>query len=357
MSFSNLTLLLTLTLLISTLTAPSSAATLNCTTTPSANSTCQSLIDFAPTNATTLNAVKTLFNITHLRTLLGANNLPLSTRPDEPVAANQKLRIPFSCRCFNGSGVSYRRPQYIVKARDGLDYIASLFSRLVTFQEIAQVNGIPDPDKIEVGQELWIPLPCSCDKVDGEEVVHYGHVVDPGSSVQGIAEEYGVTQETLLRINGMPDPNELKAGQVLDVPLKACASSVRNDSIDSPLLVPNNTYVFTAYNCVKCQCSSANNWTLQCAPSNLNSTLWTTCPSMQCQDSNQLYIGNTTASSTCNQTTCAYGGYNAKTILTNLVAQSNCSTPSIASKMGLHSWSWSFVFVSIHLALLCLHLL
>ncbi|PRQ25130.1 hypothetical protein RchiOBHm_Chr6g0280231 [Rosa chinensis] len=138
-------LTLLLTLLISTLTAPSSAATFNCTT-PSANSTCQSLIDFAPTNATTLNAVKTLFNITHLRTLLGANNLPLSTRTDEPVTANRKLRIPFSCRCFNGSSVSYRRPQYIVKAG---------------------VSGIPDPNKIEVGQKLWIPLPCSCDKVDG----------------------------------------------------------------------------------------------------------------------------------------------------------------------------------------------
>ncbi|PRQ25125.1 putative LysM domain-containing protein [Rosa chinensis] len=353
MSFSNLTLLLTLALLISTLTAPSSAATFNCTT-PSANSTCQSLIDFAPINATTLNAVKTLFNITHLRTLLGANNLPLSTRPNEPVTANQKLRIPFSCRCSNGSGVSYHRPQYIVKAGDGLDYIAtSLFSRLVTYQEIARVNGIPDPNKIEVGQKLWIPLPCSCDKVDGEEVVHYGHVVDPGSTVQGIAEEYGTTQETLLRINGMPDPNELEAGQVLDVPLKACASSVRDDSIDSPLLVPNNTYVFTAFNCVKCQCSSANNWKLQCEPSNLNSK----CPSMQCQDSNQLYIGNTTSSSSCNQTTCAYRGYDNQTIFTDLVAQSTCSTPSIASKMGLHSWSWNFLFVSIHLALLCLHLL
>ncbi|KAM5562716.1 lysM domain-containing GPI-anchored protein 2 [Rosa sericea] len=353
MGFSNLTLLLTLALLISTLTAPSSAASFNCTN--PAKSTCRSLIDFVAINATTLNAVKTLFNITHLRDLLGANNL--STRPDQPLAAKQKIRIPFSCLCFNGSGVSNHRPQHIVKAGDGLDDIArNLYSSLVTYQEIARVNGIPDPNKINVGQKLWIPLPCSCDVVDGEEVVHYGHVVDAGSSVQAIADEYGTTQETLLRINGIPDPTKLQTGQVLDVPLKACASSVSNESIDSPLLVPNNTYVFTANNCVKCQCSSANNWTLQCEPSTLNSTLWTTCPSMQCQDSNQLYIGNTTSSSTCNQTTCAYAGYTNQTILTKLVAQSTCSTPSIASKMGLHSWSWNFLFVSIHLALLCLHL-
>lgn len=65
---------------------------------------------------------------------------------------------------------------------------------------------------------------------------------------------------------------------------------------------------------------------LQCEPSNLNSTIWSTCPSMQCQDSNQLYIGNTISSSTCNQTTCAYSGYTNQTILTKLVAQSTCSS-------------------------------
>ncbi|XP_050363954.1 lysM domain-containing GPI-anchored protein 2 [Argentina anserina] len=355
MGFSSLTLLLFLTL-ISILAAPSSAATFNCTASSPATTSCQALIDFVPTNATTLNAVKTLFNITHLRTLLGANNLPLSTRSNYSIPAASKLLVPFSCLCLNGSGVSNRRPVYTVKAGDGLDYIASLFSRLVTFQEIARANGIPDPDQIEVGQILWIPLPCSCDQVNGAEVVHYGHVVEAGSSVQVIADEYGTTQETLLRINGIADAAKLQVGQVIDVPLKACASSVSNESLDSPLLVPNNTYVFTAYSCVQCQCSSANNWTLQCEPSNLNSTLWTTCPSMQCQDST-LNMGNTTSPSACNQTTCAYDGYNTKTILTSLIAESTCSTPSIASKMGLHGISWNFLFTAVHLALLCFHLL
>ncbi|KAK9944344.1 hypothetical protein M0R45_009917 [Rubus argutus] len=354
MGFSKLTLVLLTLCLISTLTA---AATFNCSA-PTTSSNCRALVDYVTPNATTYNSVKTLFNITHLRDLLGANNLNLSTRFDSPVPALQTLRIPFKCLCANGTGVSNRRPQYIVKPGDGLDHIATeVFSRLVTYQEIARVNGIPDPNNILVGQVLWIPLPCSCDDVDGEKVVHYGHVVAAGSSVQAIADEYGTTQETLLRINGIADPKKLQAGQVLDVPLKACTSSVSNESLDYPLLVPNNTFVFTASNCVKCQCSSANNFTLQCEPSNLNSTMWSTCPSMQCQDSNQLYIGNTTSSSICNQTTCAYSGYTNQTILTKLVAQSTCSTPTNASNMGLPGSSWNLLFVSIHLALLCLYFL
>ncbi len=85
---------------------------------------------------------------------------------------------------------------------------------------MAQVNGIPDPDKILVGQELWIPLPCSCDEVAGTKVVHYGHVVEAGSSVEKIAMTYGTTEDILLQLNGIVNASQLLAGQVLDVPLK-----------------------------------------------------------------------------------------------------------------------------------------
>ncbi|KAL6218679.1 hypothetical protein ACLB2K_011889 [Fragaria x ananassa] len=49
---------------LSILTALSSAATFNCTTPTNATPNCHTLIDFVPTNATTFNIVKTLFNIT-----------------------------------------------------------------------------------------------------------------------------------------------------------------------------------------------------------------------------------------------------------------------------------------------------
>lgn len=77
-----------------------------------------------------------------------------------------------------------------------------------------------DVNVIYKGQRLWIPLPCSCDDVDGKEVVHLGHVVKQGSSVGEIAAEFGTTEETILRLNGIADAKMLQAGKVLDVPLK-----------------------------------------------------------------------------------------------------------------------------------------
>ena len=104
---------------------------------------------------------------------------------------------------------------------DWLYHIAAeIFSRLVTFQEIAEFNNIPDANKITVGQVLRIPLPCSCDEVDSDKVVHYAHVVQPGSSVDQIATEFGTTTPILLNLNGMTNATDLQAYQVLDVPLK-----------------------------------------------------------------------------------------------------------------------------------------
>lgn len=86
--------------------------------------------------------------------------------------------------------------------------------------EIQAANNISNPDLILVGQNLTIPLPCSCDDVGGEAVVHYGHVVAPGSSVEAIAQQYNVSQDTLMQLNSLSGSENLLAGDVIDVPLK-----------------------------------------------------------------------------------------------------------------------------------------
>jgi LysM repeat protein len=123
--------------------------------------------------------------------------------------------------CINNTGLSNKQPIYTVQKDDGLYHIAAeVFSGLVTYQEIAAVNNVTDVNLIEVGQELWIPLPCSCDDVDGVKVVHYGHVVEAGSSLEFIAQEYGTSRNTLMKLNGIANGSSLLAGQVLDVPLQ-----------------------------------------------------------------------------------------------------------------------------------------
>ncbi|KAF8410321.1 hypothetical protein HHK36_002848 [Tetracentron sinense] len=292
----------------------------------SSSRTCDALIDYVSPNTTTLNSIKTLFGVKNLRSLLGANSMALSTSPNKTVASGSTIKIPFQCNCTNGTGKSNRLPVYKVQKGDGLDHIArDVFAGLLKYQRIVEVNNITNPDLIEVGQELWIPLPCSCDDVDTEQVVHYAHVVPPGSSIEQIADKYGTTKDTLLKLNGITDPSKLQAGEVLDVPLKACTSMVRTDSLDYPLLISNGTYSFTANNCVQCKCDSANNWTLQCGPSEgVKISNWDKCPSMQCNGTGNLHIGNTTSSTDCGSTTCAYAGYTNQAILTILSNQSTC---------------------------------
>ncbi|XP_026402711.1 lysM domain-containing GPI-anchored protein 2-like [Papaver somniferum] len=216
-------------------------------------SKCKSVAGYVAPNATTLANITTLFGITDFNSLLGANNLPIDTPQSKSVAANETIKIPFTCSCSNGTGISDRSPMYTVKAGDGLDHIArNVFSLLVTHQEIAAVNNISDPNKIEVGQSLRIPLPCSCDDVDEIQVVHYAHLVPPNGTLEMIVDEFGATEESLLKLNNLTDAKELKAESVLDVPLRACTSMVSNASSDYPLLLSDGTYTYTANNCIKC---------------------------------------------------------------------------------------------------------
>ncbi|XXG71876.1 hypothetical protein AAC387_Pa07g1103 [Persea americana] len=194
------------------------------------------MIGYVSPNTTTLSAIKDLFGLEEVYSLLAANSWPTSDS-NRSIRAGSTVKIPFPCSCSSGTGISDRTPYYTVKMDDGLDYIArTIFREFVTYREIAAVNNIPDPDVIDVGQELWIPLPCSCDDVDGARVVHYGHAAAAGSSVGQIAEEFGTTEATLMTLNDgrILDPKYLQAGEVLDVPLEAC-----NSFTVSSLLVPN----------------------------------------------------------------------------------------------------------------------
>ncbi|XP_051146744.1 lysM domain-containing GPI-anchored protein 2 [Andrographis paniculata] len=315
---------------------------------------CTALVGYVPPNATTLSAVQTLFSIDNLSTILGANNLPISSPSNSPVPANRSINIPFPCTCSNGTGLPSQPPIYTVVSGDGLYHIAAeVFSGLVTFQQIQAYNRLPDADNITVGQRLQIPLPCSCDEVDGNQVLHYGHVVQSGSSLEGIAQQYNTSQATLQKLNDLTDPRELVAGDVLDVPLRACSSAVKNTSQDYPLLVSNGTYLTTASDCVVCECDASISWKLQCKPSQNSSSH---CIQPRCSN---LILGNTTTSG-CNRTTCAYAGFTNQTIQTTLDSESICpgsgnnGSSSAGSDRGGGCWrGWTEALLLIHLLLLC----
>lgn len=94
---------------------------------------------------------------------------------------------------------------YIVKSGDTLSGIASKFG--TTYQELARVNGIVNPNLIYVGQVL---------KINGQ-AQEKTYIVKSGDTLSGIAKKYNTTYQAIARKNNIANPNKIYVGQVLKI--------------------------------------------------------------------------------------------------------------------------------------------
>jgi LysM repeat protein len=69
-------------------------------------------------------------------------------------------------------------------------------------------------------------VPCSCDKVDGSDVMHFAYIVRSGDLTMEIAAKYGIPEFTLLRTNNITNHTNLRRGQILDIPLQGMYKSL-----------------------------------------------------------------------------------------------------------------------------------
>lgn len=94
---------------------------------------------------------------------------------------------------------------YTVQAGDTLSGIAQRYG--TTYQQLAQLNGIANPNLIYPGQVL---------KIQGAaQQATEMHTVQSGDTLSGIAQRYGTTYQQLAQINGIANPNLIYPGQVL----------------------------------------------------------------------------------------------------------------------------------------------
>jgi spore germination protein len=75
----------------------------------------------------------------------------------------------------------------------------------VTLNQLIDINDLPDPDRLVIGQALLIP---------SANV----HVVQPGETLWTIAARYGSTVEALAAENQLANPNLIFPGQVIRLP-------------------------------------------------------------------------------------------------------------------------------------------
>jgi len=96
---------------------------------------------------------------------------------------------------------------HVVQRGETLSGIAARYG--MNMWTLARMNGITNPNRIYVGQQLVIP----CAQPTGGV-----HVVQPGETLIHIALRYGVNAWTIARTNGITNLNVIYVGQRLTIP-------------------------------------------------------------------------------------------------------------------------------------------
>lgn len=106
---------------------------------------------------------------------------------------------------------------YVVQPGDTLSGIASRYG--TTYQNLAAINGIGDPNRINVGQVL---------KVTGQPTSENAYFVQAGDTLSGIAAKFGTTVSNLVNRNGIANPNVIYPGQKIYLTGQSNAYTVKS---------------------------------------------------------------------------------------------------------------------------------
>ena len=99
-----------------------------------------------------------------------------------------------------------------VKSGETLSDIAERYGVSVT--TLMRLNGIRNPNHVEIGSRLQVPGP-RVSAGNGR------HRVTSGENLSSIAKEYRVTKRELMAVNGLSNPNHVEVGQTLKLPSNA----------------------------------------------------------------------------------------------------------------------------------------
>ncbi|HFI0147363.1 TPA: LysM peptidoglycan-binding domain-containing protein [Streptococcus suis] len=172
----------------------------------------------------TLGAIAKKFNTT-VAELQKLNNI---SNPDK-IYVGQVLKITGS----SGTSTTNSATTYTVKSGDTLSGIAAKFG--TTVSALQSLNGISNPDKIQVGQVLKIKGSTSV--ATSTSVTTY--TVKSGDTLSGIAARFGTTVSALQSLNGISNPDKIQVGQVLKI--TASATSATSTSVTTYIVQSGDT--------------------------------------------------------------------------------------------------------------------
>lgn len=109
------------------------------------------------------------------------------------------------------TGAGNSNKTYVVVSGDTLSGIADKFG--TTWQELARINNIENPNLIQVGQLLQVTA--GPGQPQEPQAVYY--TVQPGDNLSLIADTYNTTWQEIANLNNIENPNLIYAGQQLRV--------------------------------------------------------------------------------------------------------------------------------------------
>jgi LysM repeat protein len=86
------------------------------------------------------------------------------------------------------------------------------------FLQLGETITIPHPDAI-----LFTPTPVPSDLSPGTEIIY---LILPGDTIASIAEEFLSTVEAIIEANDLDDPDQIEVGQYLIVPIGLITATV-----------------------------------------------------------------------------------------------------------------------------------
>jgi len=99
-----------------------------------------------------------------------------------------------------------------VERGDTLSRIAEEY--YTSYQYLAKINNIENPNLIFVGQQLIVP---QLENNNINETSHVLYIVQRGNTLTGIAREFGVSISDIVRLNDIANPNLIFIGEVLKI--------------------------------------------------------------------------------------------------------------------------------------------
>lgn len=101
---------------------------------------------------------------------------------------------------------------YTVRAGDTVYSIARMYN--ITVGALLAANPGLDPDRLQIGQTICVPVLHACPPNTTP------YVIRPGDTYVRLAQYYGISVEAIIAANPGVDPGNLRVGQVICLPVR-----------------------------------------------------------------------------------------------------------------------------------------